>query len=773
MKRASEQQAQGGQQGGSSRRKMDVAEESDADEKDETKRKSRNLSEKKRRDQFNVLINELCSMVSTTSRKMDKSSVLRSTIAFLRHHNETSEDSDSQDAQDSWKPPFLSNEEFTHLMLESLDGFILILSLNGQIMYTSESVASLLGYLPHDLHNTFILDIVHANNHAAVCDLLSSAMPEPSKPKTDACISLDVYMKRGSLGSSDSTAYEPVNIKGTFLTVSGDGGNLSNPECDSQSCSSVCSPRAMVGSAETTPCFVATVRMQTPQLLRELILCDGSKNEFTSRHSMEWKFLYLDNRAPPIIGYLPFELLGTSGYDYYHVDDLEKVAAGQEALMQTGEGTSCQYRFLTKGQQWIWLQTRYYITYHQWSSKPEFVVCTHTVISYDEDWSGVKAEAMTPSSSQLPGTHVSHHSSRVSSAPSVSSRDESMSPNLSEKSASLAPSTSAALAKRKAQEERVNVSSNRLSLPFPENSCVSKESPSSAQRAPSASVSPFLEPSQPPPTQQTAREPVPEATPPPDVTVSEPPVPYSAAPCHTPLLTLTALQPVAATFNPGSSMVHGGPGAVQMLQTSQPSPVMSTNMGLSEPGHYQEYLRRRHQLLQQQILKQQEELKRVSEQLMLVQFITPTLAAVTATPAPLYTFSVPTSTVTRLAADVPHGLPEQTSPYLLSTPQTQQQTIHQQQMQQQMHQQQMHQQQMQQQFHQQQLQQQQPMHQQPQPTLQRTTTGQLQTAMNTMQPGPMTPVYPLQLPQDQMIFTPSFSTNTDFFFGNTNNGSCQ
>lgn len=50
--------------------------------------------------------------------------------------------------------------------------------------------------------------------------------------------------------------------------------------------------------------------------------------------------------------------------------------------MQKGEGTSCFYRFLTKGQQWIWLQTRFYITYHQWNSKPEFVVCTHLVVSY-------------------------------------------------------------------------------------------------------------------------------------------------------------------------------------------------------------------------------------------------------------------------------------------------------------------------------------------------------------------------------------------------------
>ena len=50
-------------------------------------RKSRNASEKKRRDQFNVLIQELCSMVSTKTRKLDKSAVLRATIHFLKAHN--------------------------------------------------------------------------------------------------------------------------------------------------------------------------------------------------------------------------------------------------------------------------------------------------------------------------------------------------------------------------------------------------------------------------------------------------------------------------------------------------------------------------------------------------------------------------------------------------------------------------------------------------------------------------------------------------------------
>lgn len=77
--------------------------------------------------------------------------------------------------------------------------------------------------------------------------------------------------------------------------------------------------------------FVGTTRIYKPKLIRELSINSTRKNEFTSRHSLEWKFLFLDHRAPPIIGYLPIEVLGTSGYDYYHFDDLEQMALCLEA----------------------------------------------------------------------------------------------------------------------------------------------------------------------------------------------------------------------------------------------------------------------------------------------------------------------------------------------------------------------------------------------------------------------------------------------------------
>lgn len=54
--------------------------------------------------------------------------------------------------QEDWKPAFLSNEEFTHLVLEALDGFIMVFSANGKICYVSESITALLGHLPVNLN---------------------------------------------------------------------------------------------------------------------------------------------------------------------------------------------------------------------------------------------------------------------------------------------------------------------------------------------------------------------------------------------------------------------------------------------------------------------------------------------------------------------------------------------------------------------------------------------------------------------------------------------
>uniref|UniRef100_A0A1A8PQV1 Circadian locomoter output cycles protein kaput n=1 Tax=Nothobranchius rachovii TaxID=451742 RepID=A0A1A8PQV1_9TELE len=352
------------------------------DEKDKAKRVSRNKSEKIRRDQFNVLIKELGTMLPGNTCKMDKSTILQKSIDFLHKHKEIAAQSESTEIRQDWKPPFLSNEEFTQLMLEALDGFFLAIMTDGNIIYVSENVTSLLEHLPSDLVDQNLLNFLPMGEHSEVYKALSAQVREgemltPDYLKTRDQLEFCCHMLRGTIDPKEPPVYEYVRFIGNFKSLK------KVPNCTGNGFDGVIQ-RSLHSAFEDKVCLVATVRLAKPQFIKEMCTVEEPNEEFTSRHSLEWKFLFLDHRAPPIIGYLPFEVLGTSGYDYYHVDDLETLAKCHEHLMQYGKGKSCYYRFLTKGQQWIWLQTHYYITYHQWNSRPEFIVCTHTVVSYAE-----------------------------------------------------------------------------------------------------------------------------------------------------------------------------------------------------------------------------------------------------------------------------------------------------------------------------------------------------------------------------------------------------
>uniref|UniRef100_UPI003AAE07DF clock circadian regulator b n=1 Tax=Centroberyx gerrardi TaxID=166262 RepID=UPI003AAE07DF len=352
------------------------------DEKDKAKRVSRNKSEKKRRDQFNVLIKELGTMLPGNTRKMDKSTILQKSIDFLCKHKEIAAQSESSEIRQDWKPPFLSNEEFTQLMLEALDGFFIAIMTDGNILYVSESVTSLLEHLPADLVDQNLLNFLPLGEHSDVYKALSTHPSDQESLGSDYLKSKNqmefcCHMLRGTIDPKEPPVYEYVKFIGNFKSLN----NV--PNVTRNGLAGVLQ-RSLQPAFDDQVCFVATVRLAKPQFIKEMCTVEEPNEEFTSRHSLEWKFLFLDHRAPPIIGYLPFEVLGTSGYDYYHVDDLETLAKCHEHLMQYGKGKSCYYRFLTKGQQWIWLQTHYYITYHQWNSRPEFIVCTHTVVSYAE-----------------------------------------------------------------------------------------------------------------------------------------------------------------------------------------------------------------------------------------------------------------------------------------------------------------------------------------------------------------------------------------------------
>lgn len=563
----------------------------DYDEKDDTKRKSRNLSEKKRRDQFNILVTELGSMVSPNNRKMDKTTVLKSTINFLRQHNESSVKSQVHEIHEDWKPSFLSNEEFTHLMLEALEGFILVFSTDGAIVYASESMTSLVGFLPRDIMQRSIFEIIHERDKI----MLYNTLNNPNDLDQENEVNFYLHFKRMDIRHADeSNGYELVKLTGYFRkwTINeplNDGNGSDDDNISLQSGYSRLSTQDGTLTARKTV-FVSTARAQTTQLLREMPLTHFAKSEFISRYSLEWKFLFLDHRAPPIIGYLPFELLGTSGYDYYHMDDLERISLCHEALMQTGEGTSCMHRFLSKGQHWVWLQTRYFISYHQWNSKPEFVVATHRVISYLDVIKEFKNE-------------TDEKESELGSLDIRSRYPTTESPTWSSKSSMCGSSGTGASSSKFSQEHKQSYSDNNLS-----DGAHPVGSFDSIGRSPGGMPGGR-------PLKNLCRG---ESTP----TMGDSRIEESkmANESRQPIMQLATPTPQSSNgFNGPTTVLVPAPMAAMpnphIAMTSRPHIVMTPAQ-----LQLQEQLRAKHNELSRRIVEQQEELRRVSEQLVMSQY---------------------------------------------------------------------------------------------------------------------------------------------------------
>lgn len=215
--------------------------------------------------------------------------------------------------------------------------------------------------------------------------------------------------------------YEMVRLMATFKGLNQEANTVNDREIRLEHYKFDKPPPPRQVSVDATACdryFICIGRLDIPRMSYDLkIIVPPIRanvnlfytNQFSSKHTLKWRFLWIDERAPAIIGYLPFEVLGTSGYDYYHWDDLDKLVISHEGLMRDGHASSGPYRFLTKGQQWLWLQTKYCIILNKNESIKacnrlaplkrggmfKFILCTHTVIGFDESDSNAWPTAAT------------------------------------------------------------------------------------------------------------------------------------------------------------------------------------------------------------------------------------------------------------------------------------------------------------------------------------------------------------------------------------------
>ncbi|XP_051884951.1 aryl hydrocarbon receptor nuclear translocator-like protein 1 isoform X4 [Pristis pectinata] len=368
-------------------------------------REAHSQIEKRRRDKMNSFIDELASMVPTCnamSRKLDKLTVLRMAV----QHMKTLRGATNAYTEANYKPAFLSDDELKHLILRAADGFLFVVGCDrGKILFVSESVFKILNYSQTDLIGQSLFDYLHPKDIAKVKEQLSSFDSAPRErlidAKTGLPVKTDITPGPTRLCSGARRSFfcrMKCNRPSVKVEDKDFSSNCSKKKADRKSFCTIHSsgylkswPPTKIGLDEDNEadnegcnlsCLVAIGRLH-PHIVPQPVSGEirVKSTEYVSRHAIDGKFVFVDQRATVILGYLPQELLGTSCYEYFHQDDIVHLAECHRQVLQSRDKitTSC-YKFRIKDGSFITLCSHWFSFLNPWTKEVEYIVSTNTVV---------------------------------------------------------------------------------------------------------------------------------------------------------------------------------------------------------------------------------------------------------------------------------------------------------------------------------------------------------------------------------------------------------
>eukprot|EP00057_Strongylocentrotus_purpuratus_P033588 XP_791998.3 PREDICTED: aryl hydrocarbon receptor nuclear translocator-like protein 1 [Strongylocentrotus purpuratus] len=361
---------------------------------------------------MNTYIQELSAMVptcSSMSSKLDKLTILRMAV----QHMKTLRGASSSRKEANYKPSFLSEDDLNPLILEAAEGFLFVVSCDrGRVLYVSESVLNVLNITWERLIGQSLFDILHPKDIPKVKEQLSSSDLSPRErfidTKTGMLVKSEMTMSPPQLSSGARRSFFcRMRIYSPEHAVKTEDGQqwkrLKQPADRKKYATIHCTgylkswPPGKVGLDKdemevdidgcNLSCLVAVARVQTIQspMLSTNNNIQLKPIEFVSRHAMDGKYTFVDQRATAVMGYLPQELLGTSCYEYYHIDDISSMAEYHKTVLSSKEKIlTTSYRFRAKNGDFILLRSRMFTFRNPWTKEIEYVVSTNTLVNKDE-----------------------------------------------------------------------------------------------------------------------------------------------------------------------------------------------------------------------------------------------------------------------------------------------------------------------------------------------------------------------------------------------------
>ncbi|XP_060872103.1 uncharacterized protein LOC132946239 isoform X1 [Metopolophium dirhodum] len=356
---------------------LDLQQTADKPTGNNSSRESRNLAEKNRRQKLNKFITdltELVPLISNSSKKVEKTSVLRLSAAFLRLKRLLLGLKKNREKL----PVYINEVNVADLLLDENDIYLMVTS-GGKIVFVSHSVENILGYSQIDLMGQSLFNFAHPKDHDELRKNLkyhdetsNSGTTDTNDPLLNSDGNFKIqrrtfYLRlvKKVVSRDEQPEVELVHVMGTLMVQKSDSKNSEVTENDIV--------------------LNAVVRPFNERRVTEVSMLEATREEYITRHQIDGRIIYVDHRISIVSGFMPQEVSGQLAFKYMHKDDVRWVMIALRQMYFKGQsfGSSC-YRLLSKNGEFVYMRTHGFLQLNPIEDTIESFICVNTLVSPEE-----------------------------------------------------------------------------------------------------------------------------------------------------------------------------------------------------------------------------------------------------------------------------------------------------------------------------------------------------------------------------------------------------
>ncbi|TGZ64135.1 hypothetical protein CRM22_006519 [Opisthorchis felineus] len=367
---------------------------------------------KRHRERLNSELEHLASLLPFEQNvivKLDKLSILRLAVSYLRmkcYFQSFSYDrmvAEHRLVSHLYHCPVDLTRIEGEACLQALNGFIFIMSCDGEVFSVSKTVEYYLGFHQADILHQSVLELIHSEDREEFRRQLSwraNLPPELQSCTLNEIISRDLahhlqrrFTVRFRCLLDNTSGFITLELSGRLQFLHGQSrGKQSGSSLSGAHMIHTTSGVRSISKPSSSALAAAACQYSLPPLglfvvcspLGPLPSLNGSQRDMTfkTKHQLDLTVTTIDSRTRTLFSYTDADLQRFKVYDLVHPEDLRYVAQGHREVFRTGSVGLLVHRWISKSCEWIWLQSR--VKLMMKNGKQDHIIVIHRQLSQQE-----------------------------------------------------------------------------------------------------------------------------------------------------------------------------------------------------------------------------------------------------------------------------------------------------------------------------------------------------------------------------------------------------